>query len=180
GAEKSAPATADFLLADSVDGLHVLDIGGGPLTYGTAFAARGAKVTVQDLPPVVELMKEKAKKAGITLFPGDFNIELPSGPFDLAFLGNICHIFGEEENQELFRKVSQVLITGGRIAIIDMIRDSNKNILAAVFGVNMLVSTRKGGSWTLEQYTGWLVNAGFKNVKLDELAHRQVITAVKG
>ena len=176
GAEKGAPAIADFLLTDTVNGVRVLDIGGGPLIYGSAFTARGAKVTVMDLPPVVQLMQGKAEKAGIALFPGDFNLGLPPGPFDLAYLGNICHIFAETENRELFRKLSQVLVPGGRIAIVDMVRGTNP--FAAVFGVNMLVNTANGGTWTLVQYAEWLADAGFLDVKLNEVAGRQIITAV--
>ncbi|MDQ7095330.1 methyltransferase [Desulfosporosinus sp. PR] len=175
GAEKGAPIIAEFLLGDSVKGTRVLDIGGGPLIYGSAFTALGAKVTVLDLPPVVKLMQAKADKAGITLIPGDFNRSLPPDPFDLAHLGNICHIFGEAENRELFRKVGKALVPGGRIAIIDMVRGTNS--FAAVFGVNMLLNTANGGTWTLEQYTDWLTGADFEDVKLHEAAGRQIITA---
>jgi len=177
GAETSAPTIADFLLTDTVKWVRVLDIGGGPLIYGSAFAARGAKVTVLDLPPVVQLMQEKAKKAGIDMVPGDFNLGLPPGPFDLAYLGNICHVFGEGENRELFRKVSQVLVPGGRIAIVDMVRGTNP--FASVFGVNMLVNTTNGGTWSLEQYTDWLAGAGFIDVKLNVVAGRQIIYGVQ-
>ena len=52
------------------------------------------------------------------------------------------------------------------------------NPFAAVFGVNMLVNTAKGGTWTLEQYTDWLADAGFQNVRLNEVAGRQIATAV--
>jgi Cyclopropane fatty acid synthase and related methyltransferases len=178
GAEKGAPAIADFLLSDPTNGVgvRVLDIGGGPLIYGRAFTNHGASVTVLDLPPVVQLMREQAEKAGITLIPGDFNKGLPPGSFDLAYLGNVCHIFGETENRNLFRKVSQVLVPGGRIAIVDMVRGTNP--FAAVFGVNMLVNTANGGTWTLEQYTQWLIEAGFQDVSLNEVAGRQIITAV--
>ena len=176
GAEKSAPAIADFLLADTLNKVQVLDIGGGPLIFGSAFVAKGAEVTVLDLPSVVQLMQEKAKKAGIAMIPGDFNIGLPLGPFDLAFLGNICHIFGETENMELFRKVNQVLSHSGRIVIIDMVRGTNP--FASTFGVNMLVNTENGGTWTLGQYTEWLSKAGFKNVTLNTIAGRQIITAI--
>ena len=175
GAVKSAPAIASFLLTDVVNGARVLDIGGGPLIYGSAFAAREAKVTVLDLPPVVQLMHKNAENAGITMIPGDFNEGLPLGSFDLAFLGNICHIFGEAENRALFRKVSQILVPGGRIAIVDMVRGTNP--FAAVFGVNMLVNTTTGGTWSLDQYADWLTSAGFQGVKLDEVAGRQIITA---
>ena len=176
GAEKSAPSIGDFLLTNTVKGVRVLDIGGGPLIYASAFTERGAKVTVLDLPPVVQLMQEKAEKIGITMSPGDFNLGLPPGPFDLAYLGNICHVFGETENRELFKKVSQVLVPGGRIAIIDMVRGTNP--FASVFGVNMLVNTSNGGTWTLEQYTDWLAGAGFHDVKLSEVAGRQILTAI--
>jgi len=175
GADKSAPKVADFLLTDCVKGVRMLDIGGGPLIYASAFAARGAKVTVLDLPPVVQLMQVKADQVGITLFPGDFNLGLPAGPFDLAYLGNICHVFGETENRELFQKVSQVLVPVGRIAIMDMVRGTNP--FASVFGVNMLVNTTNGGTWTLDQYTDWLAGAGFQDVKLYEVAGLQIITA---
>lgn len=77
GAGNSAPAIADFLLTGTVDGVRVLDIGGGPLIYSSAFAAQGANVTVLDLPPVVQLMQGKAEKAGIAMLPGDFNQGLP-------------------------------------------------------------------------------------------------------
>ena len=175
GAEKSAPTIADFLLTDTVNGVRVLDIGGGPLIYGSAFTNSGANVTVLDLPPVVQLMQEKAEKVGIDMFPGDFNVGLPPGPFDLAFLGNICHVFGETENRELFRKVSRALVPGGRIAIIDMVRGTNP--FASVFGVNMLVNTSNGGTWTFDQYTDWLASAGFHDVRLNEVAGRQIMTA---
>ncbi|MDA8440960.1 MAG: methyltransferase [Peptococcaceae bacterium] len=178
GALNSAPDIAKFLLSGPSNGVRVLDIGGGPLIYGSAFTNLGAKVTVLDLPPVVQLMQVKADQAGIVLFPGDFNVGLPPGPFELAFLGNICHIFSETENRELFHKVSRELVAGGRIAIVDMVRGTNP--FAAVFGVNMLVNTTNGGTWSLAQYTEWLTAAGFTNVTLHTVAGRQIITATKG
>lgn len=175
-AGKSAPIIADFLLKGSKKGVQVLDIGGGPLIYGSSFTAKGAKVTVLDLPPVVQLMQEKADMIGITMISGDFNKGLPQGPFNLAYLGNICHIFGETENRELFHKVSKVLVPGGRIAIVDMVRGTNP--FASVFGVNMLINTTSGGTWTLEQYTDWLASADFQDVKLNDVSGLQIITAV--
>lgn len=76
----------------------------------------------------------------------------------------------------MFRKASKVLVPGGRIAIVDMVRGTNP--FAAVFGVNMLVNTANGGTWTLDQYADWLAGADFQNVKLNEVAGRQIITAV--
>lgn len=177
-ARQAAPAIAEISLGGSVDGAKVLDIGGGPLTYARHFAALGAKVTVLDLPEVVEYMKTfLATESGIEMVPGDFNVGLPSGPFNLAFLGNICHIFGEPENRELFKKVAAVLLPQGKVVIMDFIRGTNP--AAAVFGVNMLVNTRNGGTWTFAQYSAWLGDAGFVEVELHEVGGRQLLTARK-
>ena len=35
---------------------RVLDVGGGPLTYATAFAQQGTVVTILDLPEVIDMM----------------------------------------------------------------------------------------------------------------------------
>lgn len=176
-AKQSAPAIADFLLKGAASGIRIIDIGGGPLVYAKAFAARGARVTVLDLPDVVEMKKDEARAAGIGMVAGDFNVSIPPGPFDLAYLGNICHIFGERENRELFRKVQRVLAPGGRAVIVDFVRDTSP--FAAVFGVNMLVNTVSGGTWTLAQYTEWLEAAGLVSVTLNEAGGRQLITAWK-
>lgn len=177
-ARQSAPAIADFCLGGQGKGTRLLDIGGGPLNYARAFASLGAQVTILDLPEVVNQMSPLLKGIeGIEMIPGDFNVGLPPGTFDLAFLGNICHIFGEPENRELFKKVSAVLSHGGRIAIVDFIRGIGP--MPALFGVNMLVNTKNGGTWTYDQYATWLGDAGFSDVTLHAVGGRQILTAMK-
>lgn len=177
-ARQSSREIAERCLGGEKKGVKVLDIGGGPLTYARTFASLGASVTVLDLPEVVEHMSPELKeKENIKMVPGDFNIGLPEGPFNLAFLGNICHIFGEPENRELFKKVQKALQPGGTIAIVDFIRGTSQ--MAALFGVNMLVNTTNGGTWTLEEYTEWLGEAGFYDVNLQSSGGRQLITAIK-
>jgi len=176
GARPGAAAMAEFCLAGLPAGARVLDVGGGPLTYARAFAARGAAVTVLDLPEVVAMMAPAlAPGENIRLVAGDFTVALPEGPFHLAYLGSVCHIYGEQENRALFRRVADALAPGGRIAVVDFIRDRHR--FAAVFAVNMLVNTPTGGTWTWEQYSAWLTAAGFNDLKLSEVAGRQVITA---
>ncbi|BAF59605.1 hypothetical membrane protein [Pelotomaculum thermopropionicum SI] len=177
-ARQGAPAVAGFCLEGDGKGKKVLDVGGGPLTYARAFASLGARVTVLDLPEVVEYMTPFLEGTeGIEMIPGDFNLALPPGPFDLAFLGNVCHIYGEHENRELFKKAAAVLAPGKKIAVVDFVRGTNP--AAAVFGVNMLISTSNGGTWTFEQYSAWLGDAGFEGVELSEVGGRQVLTAKK-
>ena len=178
--KKSAKETSDdiitFCLRDLPIGSKVLDLGGGPLNYARPFAAAGAEVTVQDKPEVCEVMgKNLLENERIKFVPGDFTEEVIEGQFDLAFLGNICHIYGPEGNTLLFKRVHKVLKPNGRIAILDFVRGVSKR--AELFAVNMLVNTQTGGTWTLQQYTDWLKQVGFDDIQMHDIAGRQIILA---
>jgi SAM-dependent methyltransferase len=155
---------AALLLSRLPEDAHILDVGGGPGTYAEAFVKGGARVTVFDLPEVVELMKERLSAAGISAVGGDFNEGLPEGPFDAAYLGSVSHIYGPEENLTLIKRVAGSLSPGGLIAIRDFVRGLSRG--AALFAVNMLVNTQSGNTYTEEQYTGWLGAAGFQEVEV--------------
>jgi SAM-dependent methyltransferase len=159
-----ARAVAALLLPRLPENPHILDVGGGPGTYAEAFVEGGARVTVLDLPEVVELMKERLSAAGISAVGGDFNEGLPEGQFDAAYLGSVSHIYGPEENLALMNRVSGALSPGGLIAIRDFIRGRSKG--AALFAVNMLVNTESGNTYTEEDYRGWLGEAGFQKVEV--------------
>ena len=149
----------------------IIDIGGGPGTYAQHFAERGIQVTILDTPEVIELISPELKGIPeISLVSGDFTRWLPSGRFDLAFLGNIMHIYGPDENQELLLKVRNVLNPDGVAAIVDIVRGRSSR--AAIFAITMLVNTDTGGTWTESQYVSWLHEAGFGNVKLIDLERR--------
>jgi len=70
-----------------------------------------------------------------------------------------------------------VLVPGGSIAVVDFVR--GRHPFAAVFAVNMLVNTETGGTWTWEEYVAWLTDAGFKDMRLNEVGERQIITAIR-
>jgi len=177
-AGQSASQIADYCLKELPPGSRVLDVGGGPLTYALAFAKLGAQVTVLDLPDVVDMMlPELDKSLAVNMIRGDFTEELPKGPFDLVYLGNICHIYGEKENRKLFQDAADTLKPGGLIVINDMIRGTG--VFPAIFAVNMLINTVSGGTWTFEQYSGWLEAAGFIVFPYTEIEGRQLIMARK-
>jgi SAM-dependent methyltransferase/DNA-binding transcriptional ArsR family regulator len=163
-AKPGVGAVAAILLSRLPKNAHILDIGGGPGTYAEAFAEDGARVTVFDLPEVIELMKEHLDAAGISAVGGDFNEGLPEGPFDAAYLGNVSHIYGPEENLALMKRVAGSLSPGGLIAIRDFVRGLSNG--AALFAVNMLVNTESGNVYAEEDYKGWLSAAGFQEVEV--------------
>jgi SAM-dependent methyltransferase len=163
-AKPGAREVADLLLPRLPKNPLILDIGGGPGTYAEAFAEGGARVTVFDLPEVVELMEEHLAASGISAIGGDFNEGLPKGPFDAAYLGSVSHIYGPEENQALMKRVAESLAPGGLIAIRDFVRGLSEG--AALFAVNMLVNTASGNTYSEEEYKRWLKTAGFEGVEV--------------
>jgi 2-polyprenyl-3-methyl-5-hydroxy-6-metoxy-1,4-benzoquinol methylase len=178
--KQGAKPIVDQLVTISLQGLpqkpKVLDLGGGPLNYARPFAAAGAEVTVQDIPEVCAVMEPTLLPGEkIKFVPGDFTEGVFAGTFDLIFLGNITHSYGEDENLLLFKRVHDSLRSGGRIVILDFVRGISPR--ADLFAVNMLVNTKAGGTWTLQQYTNWLNTAGFDQVKMYNMDGRQIITA---
>lgn len=175
-AKEIAEQLTTICLAGLPVGPSVLDLGGGPLNYARPFAMAGAIVTVQDIPEVCTMMEPTLLPGEkIKFVPGDFTVAVSPGHFELAFLGNICHIYGEEENILLFKRVHDSLCSGGRIAIMDFVRGVSPR--ADLFAVNMLANTKTGGTWTREQYTQWLKIAGFDQVEMHNITNRQIITA---
>ena len=163
-AKPGAGAVGALLLSRLPENAHILDVGGGPGTYAEAFAEGGARVTVFDLPEVVELMKERLIAAGISAVGGDFKEGLPEGPFDAAYLGSVSHIYGPGENLALIQRVAESLSPGGLIAIRDFVRGVSEG--AALFAVNMLVNTESGDTYTEEDYRRWLGEVGFQGVEV--------------
>ena len=177
-AGEGAARIAEHCLKGLPKEAKVLDVGGGPLTIATAFAKQGAGVTVLDLPEVIDMMAPQADPGlRIDMVKGDFTEWLPEGPFDLVYLGNVCHIYGEEENRKLFAACAKVLRQGGRLVINDFIRGTSQR--ADVFAVNMLVNTESGGTWTYEEYETWLGGAGLAARGYEEVGGRQLIMATK-
>jgi len=169
-AKPGVRTVADLLLSRLPENPHILDIGGGPGTYAEAFTEGGAQVTVFDLPEVVELMREHLDAAGISAVGGDFNEGLPEGPFDAAYLGSVSHIYGLEENLALIKRVAKSLSPGGLIAIRDFVRSLSRG--AALFGVNMVVNTESGNTYSEVEYRGWLSAAGFEGIEVLPIPER--------
>jgi len=89
----------------------------------------------------------------------------------MVFLSSICHMLSPEENVDMFRKSLAALNPGGRIVMRDFILEASKTAPkhAAVFALNMLVSTRGGSSYSADEYRAWLEEAGLTLVRHVEL-----------
>ncbi|HEX2728682.1 MAG TPA: class I SAM-dependent methyltransferase [Rubrobacteraceae bacterium] len=164
GARPGAEAVAKTVLPRLPEGARLLDVGGGPGTNAEAFASAGARVTVFDRPEVIEQMRGVLARSGIEAASGDMNEGLPEGPFDAIYFGNTSHMYGPEENRALFARMRGSLAPGGTLVVREFLRGMSDD--AALFAVNMLVLTPRGGTYTAEEYESWLREAGFEEVEI--------------
>ncbi len=153
---------------------HLLDVGGASGTWTLAFlrAVPGAKATIFDLPDAIHQARDRLADTEfadrVTLVPGDFyHDELPGG-VDLAWVSAIIHQHSREHSRELFAKVHNALVPGGRIAIRDVVMhaDRTRPSAGALFAINMLVNTDTGGTFTFEEIAEDLRAAGFVHPEL--------------
>lgn len=153
---------------------HLLDVGGASGTWTMAFlrAVPVARATIFDLPHAIDQARKRLATSEfrdrVAFAPGDFyRDELPGGA-DFAWVSAIIHQHGRQDNRELFGKVYRALEDGGLIGIRDVVMEPcrTRPPLGALFAINMLVNTERGGTYTLDEIAEDLQAAGFGEVEL--------------
>lgn len=148
----------------------VLDVGGGSGAFSMAFAGKGIRAVVFDLPNVTRLTHNyvEAEHLGnlITTTDGDYRFDSFGSGFDLVFLSAIIHSNSVETNKELFKKASDALNTNGQLVVVDFIMNEERTSPAAgaFFALNMLVGTQEGDTYTESEVRSWMEEAGFKSI----------------
>ena len=166
-----APQLVETVGASTVT--RMLDIGGGSGAYSIAFALANPDLHAEvfDLPEVLPIAQGHIDDAGLTgrvvTRAGDLRRDDFGDGYDLILLSAICHMFGEDGNRDMLRRAYRALAPAGRVAIQDFVLEEDKTAprMGAVFALNMLVSTHGGNSYSHEEYTGWLKEAGFRDVR---------------
>jgi (2Fe-2S) ferredoxin/ubiquinone/menaquinone biosynthesis C-methylase UbiE len=157
---------------------RMLDVGGGSGAYAIAFAQANPRLRAEvfDQPAVLAIAERHIREAGlearISTRVGDLRTDEFGGGYDLVLISAICHMLGEEENRALLARVYRALAPGGRVAIQDFLLRADKTgpRAGALFSLNMLVNTSGGASYSEEEYTAWLREAGFGEVRRVSLA----------
>lgn len=154
---------------------HMLDLGGGPGSYAIAFAQCYPHLNVvifdrddQTLRIASEEIARQDLKDRIHLKKGDFLVDDIGRGYDLILLSSIICLLGEKENIGLLKKAKESLNPGGKLVVWDLILDESKTrpISAAIFSVNMLVTTRTGRSYSFSEVRGWFHSLGLKDIHL--------------
>lgn len=152
---------------------RMLDVGGGSGAYSIAFAQSnpGLQADILDLATVEPIARRHVRDAGVEdrvkIRPGDLCSGQLGQDYDLVLVSAICHMLSPEVNRDLLRRCHQALAPHGRLVIQDFILDACKTAprSAALFSLNMLVGTRDGSSYSGPEYSAWLEEAGFQEIR---------------
>lgn len=166
---------------------RLLDVGGGPGAYSIEFVQRYPDLSafIFDLEGVREAAARHIERAGlgqrITFVAGDYESQsLPSIKPDLVLLSNILHANSLDQSKSLLKKVYEVLVPGGHLLINDFFLSGDKSgpEFAALFGVNMLLSTREGRTYSVKEIRFLVEEAGFTQVQFRDLPSTPYQTAL--
>ena len=168
----SAEHAAD-LLAQS--GMRVLDIGAGAAPWSLALAARdpSCRVTAVELPGVMGSTRSAVRRAGLEdryefVEGSAFDVDWGEpASYDLALVANLCHLFAEEANLRLLRRVADALRPGGRVAIVDILPTERGDgpRLAVLYALGLVLRTASGRIYPYSTFRRWLDQAGFEDAR---------------
>jgi precorrin-6B methylase 2 len=171
----AAQALAASLQLTGRDGqVSVLDIGAGSGVWGIALAQSSPQVHVRavDWERVLPVTRKTAGRFGVQdrfqFVPGNgLEADLGTG-HTVAVLGQLLHSEGIDRSKLLLRRVHQALRPGGTIAIAEFLvnRERTGPPQGLIFGLNMLVNTEEGATYSFEEIADWLRETGFENVRM--------------
>jgi len=185
--ESLSKEIAEYLDLSSYQKL--LDIGGASGTYTISFLKQNQNMTaiIFDLERVIPMAKQRLEEADmlhrVDLASGDFYKDTLPGGCDLALLSAIIHQNSHAQNIDLYKKIYQALLPGGTLMIRDHVMDNDRINPAggAIFALNMLVATETGDTYTFDEISESLSEAGFTNVQQERYGGKMdcIITARK-
>ena len=152
----------------------LLDIGGASGTYTIEFLNKNPnlKAIIYDIKEVIQLTKKRINfnnlSQRVELIEGDFNTDkLPNG-CDLILLFAVIHSLSPEQNLNLYKKISNILLPNGSLLIKDYIMDESRTYppYGTLFSINMLTNTEGGNTYTFFEVKDMLLKAGFNNIKI--------------
>jgi 2-polyprenyl-3-methyl-5-hydroxy-6-metoxy-1,4-benzoquinol methylase len=158
-------------LANATGPMKILDVGTGSGVWGIGLAQQSPQISVTalDLPGVLDVTRRMAARFNLadrfSYLPGDFHtVDFGTG-FNLVTIGHILHMESVEQNRQLLKKAAAALAPKGTVVISEFLvnQDRSGPVMPLIFAVNMLAHTENGDTFSFEEISGWLQEAGLVN-----------------
>ena len=170
----AANALAGHLALSGEGPVTALDLAAGSGVWGIALAqsAEQVRVTAVDWPEVIDVTKRTVGRFGLTdrysFVEGDLATADFGSGYRVATLGHILHSEGEKRSRELLARTFDALASGGTIAVQEFLVNADRTgpLNGLVFAVNMLVNTDEGDTFSFEEISSWLIEAGFVDPRM--------------
>jgi ubiquinone/menaquinone biosynthesis C-methylase UbiE len=164
---------AHLNLKDANAPVRVLDLAAGSGVWGIGLAQSSSqvRVTAVDWPGVIPVTRKTVARFGLadrfTFVEGDLLQADFGAGHNVATLGHILHSEGIARSKALLQKTFQALGAGGTIAIQEFLVNAERTgpLGGLIFAVNMLVNTDCGDTFSFEEISGWLGEAGFVDAR---------------
>jgi ubiquinone/menaquinone biosynthesis C-methylase UbiE len=164
---------AHLNLAAADSPISVLDLAAGSGVWGIALAQSSSHVhvTAVDWPGVIPVTRATVTRFGVvdrfTFSEGDLQQADFGGGHNVATLGHILHSEGIDRSKALLAKTFHALAPGGTIAVAEFLVNADRTgpVGGLIFAVNMLVNTDCGDTFSFEEISEWLREAGFVDAR---------------
>lgn len=176
-------------LAGSMDlsgATHLVDVAGGPGTLSVLLCQKypGLRATVLELPGIAEVGRELVADAGlgdrVTFRDADVLTEDLGSGYDAALVSGFLHREPAATAQTMCERLFEATKPGARVYLIDVMRDESRvgPAFAALFALNMMLSSERGGCHADIDHIAWLERAGFTGATIKRLPPPMMHTLV--
>jgi hypothetical protein len=184
----SAAAAASAARNEDFKGVtRLLDVGGGSGCFAIALAQHhpDMRCSIMDLPAMCQVAQGYIDAAGAadsvdTVDVDMFRGEWPRG-YDAVFFSNVFHDWSFSTCAQLAAKAFNILPSGGRIYLHEMLLDDDGAgpLAATAFSLVMLLGTQ-GQQFTFARLRDLLQGAGFGDIRVDaNFAYHSLVCGIK-
>ena len=170
---------------------HLLDVAGGPGTLSVLLCRRypELRATVLELPGIAAVGRELVAQQGMAdrvvhrdadVVSGDPWAELGGG-HDAVLVSGLLHREPADACKALLARLKDALEPGGVIYIVDVMRDQTRvgPPFAALFALNMFLTSERGGCHADVDHVAWLEELGFTDAVITRPTPPMVHTVVR-
>lgn len=190
GMHNRALSQSDVLtsMIDLTGKKQLMDVGCGPATFAVKFCERyeGLNAVAMDREQNLKIAQEIVDMYGmndrVELRPGDYNTDDLGSGNDAMLLSSMTNQESPENIKKLLKKCYDSMNPDGVIMIQEQLLHADKKgpELAALIGVNQIINTVGGSSYSTAEMEAMLAEVGFVDIKSEQMAPPSPFIMVTG